>query len=66
MTSASDFTSDILAPKTAKTLAAEKITKSQAGLVLDFSTNGLLNTPVPREVAKSNPFDFSTSALLAE
>jgi len=62
----SDFFSDNLAPKTAKTLEAEKFTKATAKGSWDFSTNGLLKVVIPTPVSKTKSLDFSTSALLSE
>jgi hypothetical protein len=63
---ASDFFSDNLAPKTAKTLEAEKLTKAAKTGSWDFSTNGLLKVAVPTAPKRVKDLDFSTSALLAE
>ena len=63
----SDFFSDNLAPKTAKTLEAEKLTKAAKVGSWDFTTNGLLKVAVPTSVAKrAKDLDFSTTALLSE
>ena len=63
---ASDFFSDNLAPKTAKTLEAEKVTKAAITGSWDFSTNGLLKVAVPTAVSKAKSLDFTTTALLSE
>lgn len=64
---ASDFFSDNLAPKTAKTLEAEKVNKAARVGSWDFSTNGLLKVAVPTAVAKrAKDLDFTTTALLSE
>jgi len=64
---ASDFFSDNLAPKTTKTLEAEKLTKAVKAGSWDFSTNGLLKVAVPTAVAKrAKDLDFTTTALLSE
>jgi len=63
----SDFFSDNLAPKTAKTLEAEKVNKAAKVGSWDFTTNGLLKVAVPTVVVKrAKDLDFTTTALLSE
>lgn len=66
MMEVSDFFSDNLAPKTTKTLEAEKLTKAVKTGSWDFSTNGLLKVAVPVAVKRVRDLDFSTNALLSE
>lgn len=63
----SDFFSDNLAPKTAKTLEAEKVNKAAKSGSWDFTTSSLLKVAVPTAVVKrAKDLDFTTTALLSE